>query len=628
MQPGASNAADTTVTIPVSLAPGTYYIGAIADTSNNVSESNEANNALAGNQITILGPDLTMTAVSGPASGSTGGSITVSNTVSASGGIPAGFYVGIYLSADSVITSSDIFIGYRYVTGLATGASSAATTTITIPTTVPGGTYYIGAIADYNNAVKESDETNNALAGNQITILGPDLTMTAVSGPASGSTGGSITVSNTVSASGGIPAGFYVGIYLSADSVITSSDIFIGYRYVTGLTPGAPSTATTTITIPATVPGGTYYIGAIADYNNMVRESDETNNSLAGNQITILGPDLKMTAVNGPASAARGETKTVSDTATNIGGSGVSAFYVGIYLSADSVITESDMLLGYRYVPGLAPGASNTGTTSVTIPSSIAPGTYYIGAIADNFTVMECDEWDCWDTGMGNRIVESNEANNALAGNQIVVVGPDLAMTAVSAPGTGTRGGTITVSNTATNAGTGASPSFSVALYLSTDRVITSSDIFLGIRSVAGLAAGASNAAATTVTIPRTIGHDEDGEFDRSAGGHLLYRRSSGLLQPGAGVKRSEQHPGSQSDRDKLVLSMFLHFTAALRLTTARRRWLHIPGRLALMPTIPADMQIWIKGERKENGFSYPAARTDSPLSDMVPASVSYAGDE
>ncbi len=35
--------------------------------------------------------------------------------------------------------------------------------------------------------------------------------------------------------------------------------------------------------------------------------------------------------------------------------------------------------------------------------------------------------------------------------------------------------------------------------------------VSLGSRSVAGLAAGASNAAATTVTIPRTIRHDEDG---------------------------------------------------------------------------------------------------------------------
>jgi subtilase family serine protease len=515
LAPGASDAADTTFTIPANLAPGTYYIGAIADYQNQVSESNEANNALAGNQITILGPDLTMTAVSGPASAATGSSITVSNTVSAnaSSGNSPGFSIGIYLSTDPTITTSDILIGSRYVSSLAAGASSAANTTITIPASVPGGTYYIGAIADYTNAVKESEESNNSLAGNQITILGPDLTVTAVSGPASAATGSSITVSNTVSAnaSGGIPPGFYVGIYLSADNVITSSDIFIGYRYVSGLTPGASSTADTTITIPTTAPAGTYYIGVIADYNNVVKESDETNNGLAGNQIAILGPDLTMTTVSGPASAARGGTITVSDTATNIGGSSASPFYVGIYLSADAVITESDMLLGYRNVPGLAPGASNTGTTSVSIPSSIAPGTYYIGAIADNFTIMECDEWDCWDTGLGKRIVESNEANNTLAGSQIVVTGPDLTMTAVSGPGTGTRGGTITVGNTVTNAGNGASSSFSVALYLSTDSVITSSDIYLTTRSISGLAAGASNAAATTVTIPRTIGYDEDG---------------------------------------------------------------------------------------------------------------------
>jgi subtilase family serine protease len=529
LAPGASSSDATVATIPGNLQPGTYYIGAIADNFhlylydpeyeyswvvyNNAKESDETNNALAGNQITITGPDLTMTSVSGPANGLAGKPVVISNAVTASGGGTGPFSVGFYLSKDSIITTSDTYLGNRFIAGLAPGASDAADTTFTIPANLAPGTYYIGAIADYQNQVSESNEANNALAGNQITILGPDLTMTAVSGPASAATGSSITVSNTVSAnaSGGIPPGFYVGIYLSADNVITSSDIFIGYRYVSGLTPGASSTADTTITIPTTVPAGTYYIGVIADYNNVVKESDETNNGLAGNQIAILGPDLTMTTVSGPASAARGGTITVSDTATNIGGSSASPFYVGIYLSADAVITESDMLLGYRNVPGLAPGASNTGTTSVSIPSSIAPGTYYIGAIADNFTIMECDEWDCWDTGLGKRIVESNEANNTLAGSQIVVTGPDLTMTAVSGPGTGTRGGTITVGNTVTNAGNGASSSFSVALYLSTDSVITSSDIYLTTRSISGLAAGASNAAATTVTIPRTIGYDEDG---------------------------------------------------------------------------------------------------------------------
>jgi len=41
------------VAIPATLAPGTYYLGAIADVNNNVQESSETNNALAGNQITV-----------------------------------------------------------------------------------------------------------------------------------------------------------------------------------------------------------------------------------------------------------------------------------------------------------------------------------------------------------------------------------------------------------------------------------------------------------------------------------------------------------------------------------------------------------------------------------------------
>lgn len=428
LAPDASSTADTTLTIPGNLAPGTYYLGAIADYSNRVQESNETNNGLAGNAITVTGSDLVMNAVSGPSSVLTGAAITVSTTVSAAdtGGNAPVFSIGIYLSTDSVITTSDNRIGTRYLPSLAAGASSTADTTITLPGNAGHGTYYLGAIADYSNQVQESDETNNALAGNQITVTGPDLAMTAVSGPASGQAGGTITVSNTViaDADGGTPPNFHVGFYLSSDAVITTSDRYIGNRYVTGLAPGASSAADTVITIPATVPGATYYIGAIADFGNAAPESDETNNSLAGNQIEVAGPDLTMAAVSGPAESVRGATITVNDTVTNIGGLGSSHFYVGIYLSADAAITESDMLLEYRYVPGLAPGASSEAATSVTIPSYTAPGTYYIGAIADNFAIWECDEWDCWDTGMSNRITESNEANNALAGNQIVVTLP------------------------------------------------------------------------------------------------------------------------------------------------------------------------------------------------------------
>ena len=44
------------VTLPSNLAPGTYYIGGIADYNDEVSESNESNNTYNVAQITVMAP--------------------------------------------------------------------------------------------------------------------------------------------------------------------------------------------------------------------------------------------------------------------------------------------------------------------------------------------------------------------------------------------------------------------------------------------------------------------------------------------------------------------------------------------------------------------------------------------
>jgi subtilase family serine protease len=172
-----SSAADTTVTIPSTFAPGAYYIGAIADANRQVQESNEANNALAGNQIVITGPDLTMSALSYPAAGVIGGTITVSSTVTNSSDMASpGFSVGLYLGG--------VYLGSRSVSGLAAGASSSADTTVTIPSYLgedeygdpiyfSPGTYSIIARADNAGQVGETSETNNELTGSQIVITWP-----------------------------------------------------------------------------------------------------------------------------------------------------------------------------------------------------------------------------------------------------------------------------------------------------------------------------------------------------------------------------------------------------------------------------------------------------------------------
>ena len=78
--------------------------------------------------------------------------------------VDGGPMVNVYLSTDANITTSDILLTTRSVSSLAAGATSAANTSVTIPSSTPVGTYFIGAIADNGNTQTETDETNNSRA--------------------------------------------------------------------------------------------------------------------------------------------------------------------------------------------------------------------------------------------------------------------------------------------------------------------------------------------------------------------------------------------------------------------------------------------------------------------------------
>jgi YD repeat-containing protein len=370
-----------------------------------------------------MGADLIVTFINGPTAitvnSDTGAQIIVTDTVKNAGRSNSGMtYVGYYMSEDADITTSDMFMGWRSV-ALGAGAESTASTTVNMPAYIEGN-YHIGAIADYTDRCnwEAYAEHNNATAGNVITItiipVHPDLVMGFINGPTAVTTNSDssvqITVNDTVQNVGdGIAnIGFYVGFYLSDDADITTSDVFLGSRWVGGLAPGAESSASTIVTIPSFRQQGTYFIGAIADYNNRCswELGGEHNNARAGNEIYItvipVQPDLVMYDISGPpdVSAAPGTSIpiTVTDTMQNAGdgttGIGVN---VGFYLSSDDTITTSDTFLGYRGYIGLSGGAESTDSTTVNLPSW-AEGPYFIGAIADY------DDRCYW---------ESNETNNA-----------------------------------------------------------------------------------------------------------------------------------------------------------------------------------------------------------------------
>ena len=88
---------------------------------------------------------------------------------------------------------------------------------------------------------------------------------------------------------------------------------------------------------------------------------------------------------------------SVSYTINNIGSATAASSTTGIYLSTDATITTNDTLLTTVATPSLTAGQSDSEGTTLSFPTNLTPGIYYIGALADS----------------GGQIAEGSESNNA-----------------------------------------------------------------------------------------------------------------------------------------------------------------------------------------------------------------------
>jgi subtilase family serine protease len=200
-----------------------------------------------------------------------------------------------YISVDAAKDIADrLLTGTRSVSALAAGASSSGTVTVTIPATLPIGTYYLLACADDTSVVPETDETNNCIpSGTTVQVTLPDLVETGVSNPpAVAKPGTGFSVTDTVTNQGLVAsASSTTRYYLSTDAVKDIADrLLTGTQSVSTLAAGASSSGTVTVTIPATLPIGTYYLIACADDKSTVPETGETNNCIASSFKVEVGP--------------------------------------------------------------------------------------------------------------------------------------------------------------------------------------------------------------------------------------------------------------------------------------------------------------------------------------------------
>jgi subtilase family serine protease len=229
----------------------------------------------------------------------------------------------------------------------------------------------------------------------------PDLVVSVLKVPGSAGPGDSISVTDTTANGGqsGAAGPSTTAFYLSTNNTLsTSQDILLGTRTVGAILSGRNDSATTILQIPLGT-SGTYWVFALADANNVVAESNETNNATA-QRITIGPPDLVVSSLVVPTSATRGATITVTDTTKNSGQGLAAASATRFYLSPTAALGPGAALLsGSRLVGALPPGATSSGSTGLTIDAGTAPGVYYLIAVADG----------------DSAVAEASETNNTAA---------------------------------------------------------------------------------------------------------------------------------------------------------------------------------------------------------------------
>ena len=461
---------------------------------NNISDANFT-------QASLL-PDLTAPISSIPISANVGSSIQINYQVRNQGSASAGAsFTYFYLSPDFNLDSSDRYLGFDSVSGLAAGASSQESATLSIGSNITPGNYYLIYYVDGNGYVIESNENNNAF-GAAISISQPDLTVLNASIPTSARVGSSIQINYQVRNQGNGSAGdSNTKFYLSPDLNIDSSDLYLGLDYVSGLAAGASRQESATFTIGSNINPGNYYLIYYADADGYVSESNENNNAF-GNLINITSagnPDLIIqNNPTAPTTASVGSTIQLSYQVRNQGAGNAVASTTRFYLSRDTTFSTDDVLLGSDAVNSIAAGGVSAETASIVIANSIAAGNYHL----------------LFRTDADSKVAESNENNNVVS-RAITINTADLIIQNATAATTASVGSAIALSYQVRNQGAGNAVASTTRFYLSRDTTFSTDDVLLGSDAVNSIAAGAVSSETASIVIANSI-----------AGGnyHLLFR--------------------------------------------------------------------------------------------------------
>ena len=477
------------ITSPAGLTSGDYYLLLEVDDNQSVAQSFRLDDHIVAKDKFANAYDIEVFNVAPQSSANPSEALQVQFDVKQNGAPYSGNVgVSVYLSPDQTFDATDLQVTAPATITLNGSPEQQITVNGTTPANLAPGQYYAIVLLDNNQQISEHNEFNNRASSLTLMNSGPDLFASAVQVPVTVSPGGSTQITTTIDSTG-VP---YTGtvdyvLYASIDSSLnTVTDYNLG-SFQAQFTGQAQVSRNESITIPANIAPGAYFVFAVVDPSNQIAETLESNNEFLSLARFLTHTDLSVSNVTGPAAGQPGEQVTINFDVQALGQTVSGSVDYRIYLSSNPTLGSSD----------LAVFNGSTALTNGTIASVEATFALPPNTLIRQWRILVEVDPD-------NLIIESAENNNVSASlSSMLVSGSDLRF---APPLIGSNfafiGQEYRLRGEIENVGIAEAVNFKYAVYFSENEVIGTADRQLFLSQEISLDAGDTFSFDENIMIP------------------------------------------------------------------------------------------------------------------------------
>jgi hypothetical protein len=518
--------------LPSSLQPGFYYAICQVDPNDLVTELNDNNNLVVGSTTFQSGSDFTV------------GPIAFNRLV------PPGSTLDLEVEIDSIaVPAENALVEYRVYAsedetldaGIDVQLGNFSVTfngddflvdeqSISLPSSLGPGRYYVIVEVDPRNRFREVDETNNVgssadLSDDPQFLNATDFEVQNLrrsSGASTVELGDTVTVEFDVTSTGLPFTGFVqFAVFFSPDPLFDFGDFLAegGSAFVTGTSGGVDRTRVSfAFELDSSVPPGTYNICVLLDPNDLFLEAAEANNaecfpgSLTGGTTTVDGADLVVADFITEDVVFAGGTIETELRVENRGAVDAVDFVYTFLLSDDDIIRATDEVL-YTSDPVTVEGQGNeTFRNEVPVPTFTSTVAKFVGVVLD----------------FNNQVPDKNLSNNIRVATtvtpfpdgtrnprtpvQIVLPAPDFETRIIATATSAAGGEQLAVTRSIANIGNDDAVGMKYCYYASTNPVLSPDDDVLlpiigssdGCATI-NLDVGQDDIAVDLMTVPSSI---------------------------------------------------------------------------------------------------------------------------